>query len=283
MMGKFKRIIWLWIECFKSMRNVNTFVPFLFYAILQVMLLYALNNFSQPLFSSLFVPMIRKFFGEPALHYPTYYLVLANLYSRLNIVLSGVIGILIIAIATHLFALNFRKEKTSFAQSLKTAMPKYGLLFLIWIIVSALVLGMIIGFPFILTKLLQPDYMIGRVIEIAGLLLGILLASIFSYTTVLIILDNQSFMKTLSNTVLIFKKNSVTTFLLVAIPTLFYFPISYIARRIDLIISKFSPEMIVVILGIGVIITFISSYFQTGAITRFYLLLNEKRNLEVHK
>ena len=119
-MKKLKRLFWLWIQCFKSMRNVKTFAPFLIYAILQVALLYSLINFSQSPFSSLLVPIIRKIFGEPALHYPNFYMILTSLYSQINIMLSGIFGIVFVGMATHLFALNFKDKKTSLGEAFKT-------------------------------------------------------------------------------------------------------------------------------------------------------------------
>ncbi len=277
MMGKVRRLLYLWGQCFRSMKNGNTYIPFLIYAVVQVLLLYGLNNFARSPFAVVLVPLVRRLFGEAALHYPNFYMVLASLYSQMNIVLSGLVGIVMVGTATYIFAGGFNNRPVSFGQALGAVMKKYGLLFLIWLMVSAMIFAVILGFPYLVAQLLQPSYMLGRVVEMIGLLLGILTASIFSYTSALIILDNQKLLKTLSTTLAMFKSNAGTTFLLVAIPTLFYFPISYLSRRIDLIVSKFSPEMIVVVLGVGILITFISGYIQTSTITRFYLLLKEKR------
>lgn len=277
MMGKVRRLLFVWGQCFRSMKNGSTYVPFLIYAMVQVLLLYALNNFARSPFSYVLVPLVRRLFGEPALHYPNYYLVFSSLYSQLNIVLSGLVGIVIIGAATYIFAAGFAGRKVSVGQALRTTMQKYGILFIAWLMVSVAVFAVILGLPYVLMRLLQPDYMVGRIIDLLGLLMGILTASIFSYTSALIILDNQKLLKTMSTTIAIFKRNAITTFVLVAIPTLLYFPISYLCRRIDLILSKFSAEMVVVLLGIGIMITFIAGYIQTSSITRFYLLLTEKR------
>lgn len=277
MIGKFKRLIWLWTQCFKSMRNLKTFVPFFLYAILQIFLVYALVNFSHSPFSNLLIPIIRKFFGEPALHYPNFFYIMAPLYNQINLLISGLLGIIVIGVATHLFGVKIREDKLSLSNALKATMPKYGVLLIIWIIESALTLAMIIGVPQVLNNLLQPDYTLSRIINLAGFLLGIGVASVFAYTTMLIVLDDQKLIHTISQTFLIFKKNMFTSFLLVAVPTFFYFPISYILKETDLLISKFSPEIVVVVLGTGIFISFLSSYFQIGTITQFYIFINEKK------
>lgn len=275
--GKFKRLFWLWMQCFKSMRRLSTFVPFFLYAMLQTALLFSLVNFSQAPFSNLFIPVIRKLFGEPALHYPNFYLVLSPLYSQINIVFSGLIGIVIIGMATYVFAGAFKNERCSISKSFRVTIPKYGILFIIWIIETAFTLLMVIGLPMLLKNLLQPAYSIGRVFDMIGLLFAIIVASFFAYTTVLIILDRQKLGAALKNTFSIFKRNSITTFILIAVPTLIYFPINFFTGKAPVLINKFSPEMIILILGVGIFISFFTSYVQIGSITRFYLLLKESR------
>jgi len=278
MIAKFKRLIWLWIQCFKSMRNVNTFAPFFIYSIFQVLLLYSLVNFSKSPFSNLLVPIVRQSFGEPALHYPNFYLILSPLYSQMNIFLSGFIGIVLVGMATHIFAFNFKNDKSSLMQAFKTTIPKYLVLFIIWIMITALTLVMIVGVPYILNKFFQPQYALSRIIDFLGLFLGLVIASVFAYTTVLVVIDRHKVVQALSKTFSIFIHNVGTSFFLIAVPTAFYFPISILSRRIDLLISKYSPETIVMVLGIGIVITFLSSYFQVGSITRFYLSLTERKS-----
>jgi hypothetical protein len=280
MVGKFKRLFWLWIQCIISMRKVITLMPFLIYAILQIFLLYSLTHFSQSPFSSVLVPIVQKTFGEPALHYPNFYLVLTSMFSQINIILSGSIGIIFVGMATYIFALNFRNNEIHFSEAFKITITKYVVLFLIWVIVSALSFLMIMGLPIILKKFFSQEYFLGRIFDLVGLLLGIVVTSMFSYTTVLVVLERKKILEVILNTFSIFFKNPGTSFFLIAIPTVFYFPISYLSRRIDLILTRLSPESIVTILAIGIFITFISSYFQVGSITRFYLLLNEPRKYD---
>lgn len=277
MMEQIKRLFWLWGQCFKSMKKFNTFSPFIIYAILQVFVLYALVNFVQTPFSNVLIPVIKKFFSSAALHYPNYFYVVTPLFNQFNIILSGLFGIAIIAIATNLFADNFKSEKIKFGNALKVSLPKYGVLFIIWIIETVLTLAMIVGLPQLLIKILQPTYRIGRIFELGGLVLGVLIASIFAYTTALIILDNQKIFQSISKTFQIFKDNVVISFFLVAVPTFVYFPISFVARKSQFIITKFSPEMIVALLGFGIFVTLVTSYFQIGSITRFYLYVTGEK------
>lgn len=277
MMENVKRLFWLWQQCFKSMKNMKTFIPFVIYALLQGVLLYSLVNFIKSPFSGLFIPLIRKIFGEPALHYPNFFYVITPFFNQINLIIGGLIGVIIIAMATIIFTKNFRNESAGIGESISISFSKYISLFIVWIIESVLTITIIVGIPMLLNKFLQPEYRVSQIIEFGSLILGILVASIFAFTTILIVVDGEKFGRSLSRTFLIFRNNIITTFMLVAVPTLIYFPVSYLSKKTNILISKFSPEIMVVILSTGILITLFTSYFQIGSITRFYLLLTEKR------
>lgn len=275
---KLKRLFWVWVQSLKSMKKVKTFVPFAIYAILQFLILFMLTNFTQMPFAKILIPIIKKMFGEPALHYPNFFMVLSTIYNQINIIMSGLIGILIIGIATHLFSANYQNENLNIGTATKFTLSKYGTLIAIWFVEMVLSLLMIIGVPQLMNKFLQPEYMVTRFIELGGFLLGVLVASIFAYSTMVVIIEGGKFVRAIIKTIMIFKSNAITTFLLVAIPTFIYYPINLLLRKSGLLISKFSPEIIVFLLGFGVIVMFFTNYIQIGSLTRFYLLQNERSN-----
>ena len=262
MMKRIKQIFWLWQQCFRSMTKIKTFIPFAFYATLQLVILISLVNFINPPFVMFYIPLIRQLFGEGALHYPTFFYILPPLFNQLNFVLSGLVGIILIGVATHVFAYNFMRDKISIRIAIRRTFSKYPSLLLIWIAESVISMTIILGLPFVLTEFLAPDYMVTR---------------IFAYTTAYIVLSYQSFGRSIAQTFVTFKKNIMITFALVAIPTFLYMPISYLTGKTNVIISKFSPEMVATILGLGIIISFLTNYFQINTITRFYIHLNDKK------
>ncbi len=277
MMDKIKRIFWLWGQCFTAMGRVSTFVPFLIYALIQLGLLLSLADAVNSPLAGLYISIIRKLFSENALHYPNFFFILTPLYNQLNLVLSGIIGTIIIGVATMLFAGKFTDKTISVGQAFANTFSKYGALIVVWIIETILTLVFIIGLPYILNKFFMPDYRTGQIFELMGLILGILVVSMFAYTTALIVLNNQTIGASLSKTFKLFGKNGGTSFILVAVPSLMYFPLSYLLRKVNVIIDKFSPEMIAVLLGFGILLTLFTSYFQIGSITRLYLIQLERK------
>jgi hypothetical protein len=272
-----KRIFWLWGESFKSMGRVSTFVPFIIYAFIQFGILVSLVNFINPPFAGFYVAMIKKLFNEAALHYPAFYYIISPMFNQINMIISGFIGIIIISLATQLFARQYRNRDSEIGTAIGVSFQKYGALLVVWIIETALTLLIIIGLPLLLNKIFVPSYTVSRVFELIGLLTGIVVSSMFAYTTALIVLDNQSIGGGISKTLAIFGKHSFISYVIVAVPTLAYFPLSFVLRKVDLIITKFSPEMITTLLAVGIVLTIFTSYVQIGSITRFYLSITERK------
>lgn len=277
MMERIKRIFWLWQQCFVSMKKIKTFIPFAFYATVQLVMLISLVNFINPPFVMFYTPVIRRLFGEGALHYPTFFYILTPLFNQLNFVLSGLVGIILIGVATHVFAYNFMRNKISLRIALQRTLKKYPSLLLLWIAESIISMTIILGLPFILTKFLAPDYMVTRIIELTSLFLGIIVTALFAYTTAYIVLSDQSFGRSIAQTFSTFKENILVTFILVAIPAFLYMPISYLSGKADIIITKFSPEMMATLLAFGIIVSLLTNYFQINTITRFYIHLNNRK------
>jgi len=275
--NKFIQIVWLWLQCFKSMQRTITLLPFIIYAMVQFFFLMSLVFFIYEPFASVYMPLIKGLFGERAFHYPDFFYVLTPFFNQGNIILSGILGVLVIGISTHLFALTFRDEKPSCSRAVKISLSRYGALLFIWFMETLLALALIVGLPGLIIKILQPQYNIERLFEFLGILLGTLVTSIFAFTSALIILDNQKISDAIYRAFFLFKNNAIMTFVLVAVPALLHFPISYLTKKNDLLVTKFSPEMIVFILGLGILISFFAGYFQIGALTRFYLQLKENK------
>jgi len=258
------------------MKVIKTFFPFLTYAVLQGAILAILVFFAYPPFSSVLVPLIRKLFGEAALHYPNNFIVLSPLFDQANFILSGIVGIVIIGMATHMFASLFRNRDPSLKKGLQVTLPKYGLLFVVWIIESALILCMVTGLPVLLNKVIQPGYQLVRIIKVGSFLLGILVGAMFAYTSALIVLDHRGIFRAISQSLSIFSGNALTSFFLIAIPSFLYFPINFLGRKAPFLVTKFAPEVVVIILAVGIVIALFANYILVGTVTRFYLLVTRE-------
>jgi hypothetical protein len=69
--------------------------------------------------------------------------------------------------------------------------------------------------------------------------------------------------------------NYGVTYLLIAVPALFTWATDLMVGRAPVIVSRFSPELIVLLLGLAIIITLLVNFAIVGAITASYLLATE--------
>lgn len=272
------RSLWIaWKDCFKALRHMKIFSWFMLYGLLQVVFLLVLVYYVYPPISMLVVPVVKKFFGELALHYPTYFLVLPTLFSWVNLILGGIIGILIVGVTTTLFARSYRQKTLDVKTSLKWTWSKYLILFSVWAVESACSVFILLKLPLFLRNLSLFENRGFLSIQFVTTIFAIIVGAFFAYTTALIVLDNEGVLSALKRSFLLFIKYPLISILLVAIPNFIKLPLDLLSGKADLIISKFNPEMVVIILGLSIIVAIFANFFLVGTVTRYFLYLHEKR------
>jgi hypothetical protein len=59
--------------------------------------------------------------------------------------------------------------------------------------------------------------------------------------------------------------------LVIAVPTLILFPLSYASGRVDFVASRFRPEMVAALVGAQVLMQMVASFVLVGGVTRLFL------------
>lgn len=264
-----------WKNSFQSLKQAQILVLFFGYAILQIIILLSLIFFAYPPLSGLYVPMIQKLFGEPALHYPNNYLVLPTLFTWANIILSGLIGILIVGAGTDLFAAKFTQKQVVIGKGFHDTLPKYLFLFIAWFIETLMVTFILIGAPMLLAKLMPDASEI--ITQSITTFLAIFISALFAYTTALIILEKKGAFAAVGKSLTLFGKFPIISFLLIALPNIIKMPLELLSSKTQFLIAKFNPEIIGIILGLSIIISIFANYFLVGTVTRFFISLKDKK------
>lgn len=268
MLKQINLIIWVWIQSLRAMRRGKSFIPFLIFALLQGIMLIALLRFAYPPLSSVLAPIMRRFFGEVSLHYPHNFLVLPQMYNRANILLGGIVGVVVIGVATQMFAAIHQRRSPSFWGGVRESLPRYGWLFLVWLVETALILLIVGGLPSVLGGFIPAS----RLVRSITYFVGLITSAAFAYTTAFVVLEKRHAVKAISGSLSIFGGNIIISFFLVAIPSLFHVPIDFLARRSELLIAKFIPETVAVVILTGIGISIVANYLLVGTVTGFYLL-----------
>ncbi len=274
---QFRNLFLSWKSCFTSMKQGRILLLFLSYAILQVLFILTLMYFTYPPFSYFLVPVIKKVFGEPALHYPNYYLVLPSLFFWINLLLSGFLGIVLVAATTRLFSRSFNDKPETIGKGIKRILPAYSFLFVAWLVETSLLLAVFLGLPKLLQRI---EFFAARgplAVQLVTSMFAMVAGALFLYTTALIVLDRKGPLQALAQSLSLFAKYPVISFLLIAIPNFIRMPIDVLSGKTQFLISKFNPEMVGVVLILSVLISVFANYLMVGAVTRYFLLLKEKR------
>ncbi|MDP3024820.1 MAG: hypothetical protein Q8O10_04730 [candidate division Zixibacteria bacterium] len=262
----------VFLDGLKSLKKPVLWLPFLFYALIQFLLLLALVYFYSPLLSTVFIPLVKGFVGDFALHYPGYFLFLPKIFSRGNLLLGGILGIIFIGWATHLFFSYFLPDrKAKLGEGLKVTFSKYFLLLGVWLIETLVLLGWFYLIPRIGKGLLTGGFKRELAFEILSLGLGIVFYCFFAYAFAAIVISGKNILSGLGSSVSIYRRNFFSTYFFVLIPNLLTFPFTLLNHRAALLISKFNPEVIFLILILEIGVSMIANYILISTLTRFYL------------
>ncbi|KPL19468.1 MAG: hypothetical protein AMJ92_03325 [candidate division Zixibacteria bacterium SM23_81] len=264
-------LIWTWIQSLRSAKKISIFLPFFLFTLLQSVILTALILFFVPPFSQVLVPLMERLYGEPALHYPHNFVVLPTLFFGANRWLSLLVSWLVIGTATLMFAAKYRSEtvqaRRSFYQALRCMLP----LFVLGAVEWSLVFLMTRLFRFMAPEILMWGAHSHRLLRLAGFLCNVVIMTPFAFTTPQVVLGKRNIWTALTGSFSLAKSNFGVTFLIIAIPAFFSWIVDVAAGRAPLMVAKFSPEIVVFLLGLGVVVTLLVNFVIVGALTALYL------------
>ncbi|MFH0931690.1 MAG: hypothetical protein V1890_07115 [Candidatus Zixiibacteriota bacterium] len=256
----------------RSFKKPLLWLPFVLYALVQILLLLALVNFYSPLLSLTFIPLIKKFIGEFALHYPAYFLFLPKIFSRANLLLGGIIGSFTIGWGTYLFFSYFLPDnRVKVAEGVKVSFSKYLLLLGIWAIETIVLLGWFFLISRVGRGFLGGSFKRELAFELLSLGSGLIFYGLFAFTISAIILSGRNIISALGLSISIYKRNFFSTYLFVLLPNLLTLPFTFLNRRAIYLISKFNPEIVFLILVLEIFVSMIANYILISTLTRFYL------------
>jgi hypothetical protein len=263
-----------WKNCLHSVRQGRAFLIFFLYAAAQLSVLFMLMNYAYEPFSPFLVPLIERAYGESALHYPNNFLALPSLFNWASIILSGFVGVSVVATATGLFASIYKEKQLQLGRSFKQSLPKYFILLVVWLIETMVLLAVFALIPQVMLKL---QVYSNLVLHGATFAVSVFFGGLFAYTTANIILAQEGILPAIRKSFSLFIKSPLVTMLLIAIPNLLRFPLDFLSGKPLLIIDKFNPEIVGVVIGLSILVSVFSNYFMIGTITRFFLIAKEQR------
>ncbi|OGX38588.1 MAG: hypothetical protein A3C36_05790 [Omnitrophica WOR_2 bacterium RIFCSPHIGHO2_02_FULL_52_10] len=265
--------------------NPAILVPFITLAFIQLLVLEVLYFSPQYPLSVFFNPIVHTLWGEEYVHYPNNFLVLPKLFQSVQVFIYVFVSSYLISIAVEIIAAINKDGKCSFAAASRDAVHQYVHIFVAALIAFCTFLGLFKLYNLLMLKVLNFSavdgaYFAAKSIILQGtpiaiLIIGAFTTALYAFVFPVIMIGKKRIITALIQNFRHLWGSFWHVFLIILVPTLFYLPVLILRHNISGIASVTVPEVRVVALVIGIIVTmFIDATIYT-AITTFYLLKKE--------
>lgn len=286
--GKSSIIRKVYKTTFQSLKyNPTLFIPFIIFAIIEFIALMFLYLSPRMPLRLIFGPIVRTFWGEIFLHYPSNFLLLPKLASLSRMFLSVVFSSLLTGVAVNLILDIHNKKKFKIEESFKTAFKKYTYLFTVVLIFTASFYFLAKIITLILIKyflaghtrllFLGPKIWMGPILPCINFIVAIFIQSAFTYAIPALIIDKEKLNKSLIKSFGLFIKFFIPTLILVGVPLVIYIPIIILDYKTAFLINKLFPEIILLVLFLSTIVSsLVIDPLVTLSTAHLYLMNKEK-------
>lgn len=266
---------WAWRRAAGQMARPALWLPFLAVASVQALVLLWLLSAHQTWAQPTALAVVRGLAGEAGVHYPGFYRALPVAFARSDLFLGVLFGALAGGAATVLFARAMGREGAGSAWG--AAGSRYLHLVILYAAVAASIFLI-----FSLPRVVSPEVRLGSApvrwaIRLGTLAVAIAAQAVLVYGTAWIMLAGRNALGAIAGSVRTAGGVFLATTLLVGFPALIQYPLSYLQGRGDLLITKFSPELMTAVLATWILVQIPLGFLLTGSVTALYLRREEER------
>ena len=248
------------------LRSPSVLAPFLSFAAVEFVVLVCLFAFSVPPLSTVMVPVVQSLGGEQALHYPMHLVMLPRLYQQLYLPAAAVVGFALFGWAVSMMVDHYQRageavpsrENRQYRTLIPSAMV-VGIIFVAVITAIQLVLSMLAG--------AVANAWVGRLGWIGGVVLVVIFQALTVYSLYFLVTRTGNPITAISESVRFGRSHLGMTSALVVTVFLIHLPVDYLTQRADRVVLKFNPELVFVLLAVGIVFEIATSYFLFASTT----------------
>ena len=239
--------------------------------------------------STVFLPPVKRFFGEMATHYPAYLFLIPKFFGRgQQLLIFLFFGGVLTAATTLLAASASENHPLTFSAAWKKIRGRVLTLILLSLFTLTLI-GFIMGREFTFFKVgfdfahKGPLFKILRFLLRSARYLNFLLAiAIQSFTVFLFpfaVLENRGFFRAIGNSFMLGWKQFKRIFVLLLVPTLCYSPLWFLKGNLSMLVQRTRcPEAILWVLGVGIVASLLVDTFIAVSATLFFLRVRHEKS-----
>lgn len=253
----------IWSVTFKMLaRYPRILLPFFITALFEGLVLTVLFYYPRPPLTIIFAKPIRAFFGEHFLHYPDNFLLLPQLFYYGQIFVMMTVGVVMFGMAMGMVhQANTEGEEVKIFGSLNRALRRYITLAGLWLVTFILSLIILKVPRLLVVKFLQPTAsakIFLQVLFYGSVVLTFIIEVLFIYAYPAIIIERRKFLGAIKKSFSISKGVFLTTIVLVITPRILDVLVMVLRQKFIGLMNLTLPEITLVILAVGVAVTFIT-------------------------
>ena len=212
--------------------------PFFIIAIFQTAGLACLVWYYAPVLVNIIYPALSRFLPSNAFHYPQYYLFLPSVYSGIeNFVIGPVIWVILLGTAVYRLGGAFEGKKVALGESIRISIGRFGPLFVVWLIETALVLLILFLPSLLFGASLEDSPKRAMAVTLVAQMIGFVISAMLIYAIPGIVIGKKRLSVAISGGVTLFAGNFFLTYFIILVP-------SIIRLALNLLVSDFAPRII---------------------------------------
>lgn len=229
----------------KSLLRTSLVMPMALYTLAQALYLAIIVNFHLQPLSGVLAPIVRILGGGSAVHYPHLFVALPTIFNKGTLVIGATLGayvwgVTVIAIANHF--------EGAAGAPWRDALRRFPHLFLSQLPVVLVVLATFVFAELVLSGV-EVKGNAKRLVLYGPILLGVVVESIFLFAPIAVMLEGRNALSAIARSFAIWRSHVLTALLIVGLTTLPHLVTSLALQRTGMLIARFSPETILVVLG----------------------------------
>lgn len=270
----------VWSVTFRMIAKYpRVLLPFFIKAVFEALALTVSFYSPRPPFSIVFAQPVKSFFGAKYLHYPANFTLLPTLFYYGQIFVMVTVGVIMYGMAMGMVsqAHSAGEEVKIFGNFNKSA-RRYFALIGIWLV--TFILSVIVSKvpSFVITKLMQPTpsaILLLQIMSYISVVSVFAIEAFFIYAYPAIIIERKGILGAIRRSFNVIRHVFLTTLILVFVPRLIEFLYMFVKHKQQGLMNLTVPEITLVILGVGIILTFVADALVFLSTANLFILKQE--------
>jgi hypothetical protein len=251
-----------WEEALAMLRSPSVLGPFFIFGALQFLVLVCLTLFSVSPLSVVMVPVVKLLGGEEALHYPMHMILLPRMYQQVYLPSAILVGFALFGWAVSLMVDHYERIGVDIPGLVRrptgSMIPSLVMLGLIYV---GVITAVQLSFSYIGSKL--PVGLAGPLVPLAGVAVQALLV----YSVFFMVTRTANPLEAVGLSARYGLKHPGLTVMILLTVLLIHLPVDFLSSRADKIVLKFDPQLVVILLLVGIVFEILTNFFLFASTT----------------